>query len=90
MFTDCLVDDGGNHGGVNAAGKGTDHLVPAHLPLDVCDLLFDEILGRPGRFEVTYLKEEVSQYFLALRGVNDLGVELYPDNLLLIGDGGYW
>ncbi len=90
LFTDCPMDDGGNHSGIDTAGKGTDDSALAYLPLDISNLLFNEILGHPGRFEVTYLKEEVPQYFLALWGVNNLGMELYPDNFLLIGDGGYW
>ncbi len=70
------IDDGGGHGGIDAAGEGADHApVPDH-GADALDLAPDEVLHRPGRLRLADTQHEIAQNLGALIGVVDLGVEL--------------
>ncbi len=73
---DGAIDDGGRHGGIDAAGERADDARLPQLGPDALDLLVDEVLHRPRRRGVADAEEEVAVDGRALIGVCDLGVEL--------------
>ena len=48
LVTNSLVHECCCHGGVNAAGERADDAVATDLLADLCDLLFDDVVGGPG------------------------------------------
>ena len=76
LVADGLVEQGGHDGGVDPAGKAKQHMVVADLLTYLVDGMFD----KSGHFPITgtsaNFKGEVPKHFLALRGMNDFGVEL--------------
>ena len=69
------------HGGVNAAGERADDAVATDLLTDLCDLLFDDVVGGPGGLQACHIVEEVLQGDLAVVGVFHLGCHCTPPSL---------
>jgi hypothetical protein len=83
-IADRAVDERCGHGRVHAAGQGADHEtlgtggrgVAVHSLPDPRDGLLDEVGRGPGRRRAGDPDHEVAQHVLALRGVDDLRMEL--------------
>jgi hypothetical protein len=65
-----------SHGRVDAARQPADHAAVADLGADPLDLLLDDRSWAPGRLAPADVREEVLEDVLAVRGVDDLRVEL--------------
>ena len=76
LVADRLVDEQGGDCGVDAAGEPAEHALRADLRADPLDLLLDHGGRRPGGRRIGDAVEEVLQHVLAVRRVDDLGVEL--------------
>ena len=76
LVADSLVHERRSHGGVHAAGQGTDDLRVADLLANLLNLLVHDGTGGPRGFQAGTLVEEVLQRVLAELGVSHLGVPL--------------
>ncbi len=77
LVADCLVHEQCRDRGVDAAReRAEDALVPDYRS-DALDLLLDDRCRRPRRRDVRDLVQEVLEDVLAVRRVDDLGVELH-------------
>ena len=93
LLADGAGAKGGDHRGVDAAGKGQDDAVLPHLVAKIGGHGLDEVVHRPVLLELADVEEEVREDLLAVLGVLDLGVELRGVDALLgvlhRGDGAY-
>ena len=78
LVADRLVDEQGGNGAVDAAREAAEDTLGADARADPADLLLDHRHGRPRRRGAGDTVEEVLQHLLAVRGVDDLEVELDP------------
>ena len=87
-----LVHEERRDRGVHPAREAADHPLGAHLRADPLDLLLDHGGRRPRRGGARDVVEEGLEHVLALRGVDDLRVELHgveaPRGVLEGGDRG--
>ena len=89
---DGPVDEGGGHGGVDAAGQAADDVGLADPLADGGDLLVDDGAGGPRRRDAGAVVQEVGQDGQPVLGVEDLGMPLEAEQaaraVLEGGDGG--
>ena len=76
LVADRLVDQRGGGGGVDAAGEAADDAAGADLGADPVDLLVDHRRRRPLLLTAGDLAQETLEDRLAVRRVDDLGMEL--------------
>ena len=76
LVADGAVQEHGGHGAVHTAAEAEDHLVLAHLGLEVGHGGLDEALGRPLGAALADVEDEVAQQLHAVDAVVHLGVEL--------------
>ena len=84
LVADRLVHEQRGDGRVDAAREPADHALGADLRADALDLLLDHRGGRPRGRRAREVVEEVLQDLLAVRRVDDLGVELDAVELALV------
>ena len=72
LFADRLVDQCGNNGRVNSAGKTENDFFVADLPADVAHSLFHELLHRPGTGTAALLHAEIDSVFHLLQRIGML------------------
>ena len=76
LGADGLMQQGGDNGGIHAAGQGQQHLVPAHLGADAGDGLLPRRRHVPAAIATRHLARETLQDGLPLGGVGDFRVKL--------------
>lgn len=76
LLADGLGQHGSQHGGVDAAGQGAEHLAAADALLQGLDVVLHEGVHLPVAGAAADIVHEVVQHLLALSGVEHLGVEL--------------
>ncbi len=76
LIADRAVDERRRGRRVDSAGEAADDLRLAHLGPDLLDLLLDHGRGRPTLLAADDLAQEPLEHLGAVRGVDDLGVEL--------------
>ena len=80
LGADGLVHQRRRHRRVDAAREAADGPAVADLGPDGLDLRLDDRAHRPVRAESAGVVEEVLEHLLAVRGVDDLGVELHAED----------
>ena len=89
LVADGLVEQGGDDGGIDAAGEAADDLGVAHLLADALDGLADEVAHLPVAGAAADAVEEVLEHLRAAGRVGDFGVELDAEEFLVrVADGG--
>src|SRR5690606_40152494 len=84
--TDGLVQQGCDHGGIDAAGQAQQHLVIADLFAHAGDLVLDDVGSGPGKIAAADVGNEAPQHRPALFGVRHFGMELHAvDVARLVG-----
>ena len=77
LIADGLVQQRGDHRGVDAAGEPQQHLALAHLRAHARDGVFDDVADAPQRRAAADLAHEALEQLLALQRVRDFGMELH-------------
>ena len=83
LLADGAGAKGGDHGGIDTAGKRQDDAVPTNLLSELGGHGLDEVVHRPVLLKLADVEEEVGEDLLAEFGVLDLGVELRGVDALL-------
>ena len=90
-MADGLVQQHGHHGGVDAAGKGADHVLVTDLFGHFLDHAFHEAGHAPVGHDVADLEQEVAQHGVAVHAVVHFGMELHGVDLAaFIGHGSHF
>ena len=76
LLADGLGQHGSQHGGIDAAGQGAEHLAAADALFQGLDVVLHEGVHFPVAGAAADVVHEVVQHLLALSGVEHLGVEL--------------
>ena len=76
LLADGLGQHGCQHGGIDAAGQGAEHLAAADALPQGLDVVLHEGVHLPVAGAAANIVHEVVQHLLALSGVEHLGVEL--------------
>jgi len=76
LLADGLGQHGSQHGGIDAAGQGAEHLAAADALSQGLDVVLHEGVHLPVAGAAADIVHEVVQHLLALSGVEHLGVEL--------------
>ncbi len=77
LLADGLGQHGSADGGIDAAGQGAEHFSVADLFAQSLDVVFHEGVHLPVAGAAADIVDEVTENFRAVRGVEDLGVELH-------------
>ncbi len=77
LVANGLVQQRGDHRGIDAAGQAEQHLALAHLRTHARDGVVDDVADAPQRLASANLAHEALEQLLALQRVRDFGVELH-------------
>ena len=77
LVADGLVQQRGDHRGIDATGETQQHLALAHLRAHARDGIFDDVADAPQRLAAADLAHEALEQLLALQRVRDFGMELH-------------
>ncbi len=78
LVADGAVHEGGRGGRVDAPGEAADNPRSSHLGANALHLLVDDRGGRPALAAADDITQEPLEDLRAVRGMDDLGVELDP------------